>query len=345
MYTSDFDYFLPEKFIAQNPSTPRDSSKLMVFDTKKNRVLHMEFRDISKFLTEKDSIVLNESKVIPARILFTYENKECEIFILKKINKNCFETLVRPGKFFKVGAKVIINEKLSVTVKSITDFGSRILEFHCKNVVSEIKKLGHMPLPPYIKNTSAKDNRYQTIYASKEGSVAAPTAGLHFTKRLLNNLKQKGVDVEKVILHVGLGTFMPVKSELIEDHKMHSEFFVINKKTANNLNKIRSENGRIIAVGTTSVRVLESTYNKRKGFVPKSGDTDIFIYPGHYKWNAVDALITNFHLPKSTLLMLVASFLEHKGVKNPIKKLLDLYETAKKNNYRFYSFGDAMFIY
>ena len=345
MRTQDFNYYLPEQYIAQNPATPRDSSRLLVFDTEKDTVSHFRFRDISKFLHKNDALVLNESKVIPARILFDYKGKECEIFILKKVNKVCFECLVRPGKIFKVGVEVRINANLSITVDSITEFGGRILEFHGRNVVSEIRKLGHMPLPPYIKNTSAKDVRYQTVYASKEGSVAAPTAGLHFTKGLLHDLKDNGVDIEKVILHVGLGTFMPVKSDIIEDHKMHSEFFVISKRTADNLNSVRSNGGRVIAVGTTSVRVLESTYDSKKGFVSKSGDTDIFIYPGHHKWQAVDALVTNFHLPKSTLLMLVSSFLENKGVKNPTEKLLELYEIAKENKYRFYSFGDAVFIY
>jgi len=345
MRTSDFDYYLPEKFIAQNPATPRDSSRLMVFDTKNGKVSHLKFRDVKKFLTNKDCLVLNESKVIPARILFEYNGKECEIFILKKIENNVFECLVRPGKIFKLGEKIIINKSISVYVKDITEFGGRIVEFSGKNVDSEIKKLGHLPLPPYIKNTSTKDVRYQTVYASQEGSVAAPTAGLHFTNKLLADLKDNGVDIEKVILHVGLGTFMPVKTDLVKDHSMHSEFFTISGKTADNLNAIKKNGGRLIAVGTTSVRVIETTYDKNKGFTSQSGDTNIFIYPGNYHWKAVDALITNFHLPKSTLLMLVSSFLEHKGVKDPVKKLLELYEIAKANNYRFYSFGDAMFIY
>lgn len=345
MLTSDFDYFLPEKFIAQNPATPRDSSKLMCFDTKSGRVSHLRFHNIRQLLKEDDCLVLNESKVIPARILFEHNGKECEIFILKKNSENVFECFVRPGKIFKVGEKIIINKSISVYVKSMTDFGGRIVEFSGKNIDSQIKKLGHMPLPPYIKNTSAKDIRYQTVYASQEGSVAAPTAGLHFTNRLLGELKNKRVDIEKVVLHVGLGTFMPVKTDLVKDHRMHSEFFTISGKTADNLNLVKKNGGRIIAVGTTSVRVLESTYNKNKGFTSQSGDTDIFIYPGSYNWKVVDGLVTNFHLPKSTLLMLVSSFLEHKGVKDPVKKLLELYEIAKANDYRFYSFGDAMFIY
>jgi S-adenosylmethionine:tRNA ribosyltransferase-isomerase len=346
MKTSQFDYHLPEKYIAQNPATPRDSSKLLVYEAKKNRVFHEKFSEIVDFLKTGDVLVINTSKVIPARINFQFLGKKFEIFLLKKIKKNFYQTLVRPGKKFKVGEKFILNKNLDCTVKEILDDGTRIIEFHSSklNVENELEKIGKAPFPPYIKQTRAKLGRYQTVYAKENGSVAAPTAGLHWTKKLFAKLDRKGVKIVNVILHVGLGTFLPVKTDNIEDHNMHSEFFELPKRSAKALNDAKKSGRRIIAVGTTSVRVLESCYTKRKGFVPQKSDTKIFIYPG-YKWSAVDALVTNFHLPKSTLLMLVSSFLEHKGSKAPIKGLFKLYDVAKKNNYRFYSFGDAMFIF
>lgn len=339
MKTSLFDYKLPKRFIAQEPISPRDHSKLMVYDSSKDLIFHKRFYDLAEYLNDNDVLVLNESKVIPARIIF-YENlKEREIFLLRKMTNFTYKVLVRPGRFFKKNKKFFINEDVFGEVLDIDDDGTRIIKFN-----KDVKCLGKIPLPPYIQNSEIEFSKYQTVYAEKEGSVAAPTAGLHFTNKLFLDFHDKGVDVKKVLLHVGFGTFLPVKSENIEDHKMHSEFFELPENVANDLNFLKKKGKRIIAVGTTSVRVLESSYDKKQGLLPNCGETDIFIYPG-YKWKFVDALITNFHLPKSTLIMLTASFLESKGVKDGRKKLLELYSLAKKENYRFYSFGDAMYLF
>lgn len=338
MKTSDFDYCLPKKFIAQSPVSPRDCSKLMVYDTSKDIVYHKHFYDLIDFLNKDDFLVVNRSKVIPARIIFYVEGKEREIFILKNYGDDRYQVLVRPGRFFKKDKKFYLDDHVFGLVEEILEDGSRIIKFN-----SDIEKFGSMPLPPYINNKSVDTTRYQTVYAKEKGSVAAPTAGLHFTPELIAKIKAKGVSIEEVLLHVGRGTFLPVSTDNLSDHVMHKEWFEISQDTVKNLNLAKSENRRIIAVGTTSVRVLESSYDN--GFVSKVGETDIFIYPGNYKWKAVDAIITNFHLPKSTLIMLIASFLENKGIKDPVKKILDLYELAKKNDYRFYSFGDAMFIF
>jgi len=344
MKTKDFDYSLPKKFIAQKPKTPRDHSKLMVYDTKNDKVHHLKFFQIADLLGENDVLVANSSKVVPARIIFHENGKEREIFVLGKTKDGEYEILVRPGKAFKKGAVLSVNKKLRFEVKDIKEDGIRVISFGGgRNVDKELEKVGQSPFPPYIKTPNVPLKRYQTIYAKEKGSVAAPTAGLHFTGSLIKNLRGKGVDFEKVILHVGLGTFAPVKAEDIKDHIMHHELFEMPLGAATTLTKAKSSDKRIVAVGTTSVRVLETSF-KNGEFHPQISKTDIFIYPG-YKWKTIDALITNFHLPKSTLLMLVSSFLEHKGVKNPIKKLLHLYELAKKQNYRFYSFGDAMFIF
>lgn len=339
MKTACFDYSLPSKFIAQRPVTPRDSSKLMIYDTKNNILYHKKFRDIVNFLRNDDVLVLNCSKVIPARIIFYENKKEREVFILKKLGNRTFSTMVRPGKYFKLGKKFFLTHTTYGEVLDVQTDGTRVIEFN-----KDIKKLGQVPTPPYIKNKNIKFSQYQTIYAKKDGSVAAPTAGFHFTKRLLNQLKSIGIKTEKIVLHIGRGTFSPVSATEIENHVMHSEYFEFSPKNAEFLNKIKSKKSRVIAVGTTSVRVLE-TCSKNGCLVPKVGETDIFIYPGGHKWKSVDAMVTNFHLPKSTLIMLVASFLEHKGVKNPVKKILDLYKLAKSKKYRFYSFGDAMFIF
>lgn len=356
MKTKDFDYFLPKEWIAQNPAKPRDAAKLMVCEMGKGlsrvdlrvdvtkRVEHKIFRDVKDLLKAGDVLVINTSKVIPARIIFD-GNKE--IFLIKKIAKNTYECLVRPGKKFKRGAEFQLNRAIKAEVLDILEDGERVVKFSSDfgdDLTDMLEKLGEAPLPPYITNTKASLKEYQTVYANKKGSVAAPTAGLHFTKDLLASLKRKGVQIEKVILHVGLGTFLPVTTDNIENHVMHSELLEMDRNTAKRLNKAKKEGRRIIAVGTTSVRVLESCFKPRKGFVPQLSETKIFIYPG-YKWKSVDALITNFHLPKSTLLMLVASFLQNKGSKKPIKDLIKLYELAKKHRYRFYSFGDAMFIF
>jgi S-adenosylmethionine:tRNA ribosyltransferase-isomerase len=342
--TKDFDYDLPKRFIAQKGLVKRDFSKLMIYDTKNDKIYHKKFYNIADFLGKNDVLVLNSSKVIPARIIFKKDGKECEIFLLNKLSKSDYECLVRPGKLFKKDMEGKIDSDISFKVLAVNDDGTRKISFKSvggANIAKKLESIGIAPLPPYIKNHNTSLERYQTVYAKKKGSVAAPTAGLHFTKPLLKKLKLNGIDVEEVILHVGLGTFAPVKVDDIKDHIMHEEAFEMPKKTAINLNK--SARKRVIAVGTTSVRVLESSY-KNGRFIPQISKTAIFIYPG-YKWKKVDALITNFHLPKSTLLMLVSSFLEHKGAKNGTKKLLKLYDLAKQKKYRFFSFGDAMFIF
>ncbi len=351
MKTSDFDYYLPKSFIAQNPVSPRDSSKLLIYDSSRDRVYHRKFSDIGEFLKAGDALVLNRSKVIPARIIFEINGFEKEIFLLNKLSSDSYEVLVRPGRSFKQGMKFFIDQQLSAEVKRVFDDGRRILKFSMNNspacggvLDKKLFSLGRMPLPPYITDSNADFDRYQTVYAKEEGSKAAPTAGLHFTKKLLKSLKKEKIEIEEVILHVGLGTFAPVVTENVENHTMHFEEFELSENVAKHLNSAKKYGNRIIAVGTTSVRVLENCCHKN-GLEPKIGETNIFIYPGKYKWKIVDALITNFHLPKSTLIMLVSSFLENKGVKNPVKKLLSLYELAKKENYRFYSFGDAMFIF
>jgi S-adenosylmethionine:tRNA ribosyltransferase-isomerase len=342
MKTSLFDYHLPKKFIAQEPVESRDSSKLMIYNVEADSVQHKHFYDLSEILDENDVLVVNKSKVIPARIIFKENDKEYEVFLLRDLGRNRYKTLVKPGRFFKIGKKFHLNNKVFGIVEEILDDGARIIKFN----ENDLKRFGQVPLPPYIKNKKVDFSKYQTVYASKEGSVAAPTAGLHFTDQLLEKLRNKGVELEEIILHIGRGTFLPVSTDSIKDHVMHSEFFEFDKAVASRLNIAKKSEKRIVAVGTTSVRVLESCYLSGKGFIPKQGETDIFIYPS-YKWKAVDALITNFHLPKSTLIMLVASFLQHKGLRNEkkaIQKILDLYELAKNRNYRFYSFGDAMMI-
>lgn len=339
MKTSDFDYDLPKKFIAQNPMIPRDRSKLLVYDSCHDKVFHKHFFEIGEFLRAGDVIVVNRSKVIPSRINFDGK----EIFLLKKISECRYQVLVRPGKYFKKGCEFVLNDNVSVRVISVENDGTRIVEFKpFENLDEKLQKLGRAPFPPYITETDADFSQYQTVYAKELGSVAAPTAGLHFTHELLEKLRKSGIFVEELILHVGLGTFLPVTEENISDHIMHKEEFVFSVENARRLNSAKKEKRRIVGVGTTSVRVLENCFENE--FVAKTGETDIFIYPGKHKWKAVDALVTNFHLPKSTLIMLVASFLEHKGAADPIEKILKLYEIAKSKNYRFYSFGDAMMI-
>ena len=338
MKLSDFDYILPKSFIAQNPADPRDSSKLLVFDSKSGMIEHKIFRDVLEYLVSGDVLVVNRSKVIKARIKFSSDPR-IEVFLLKKLSDSVYECLVKPGRKFKIGTFLKIKNGLECEVEDVKKDGTRVIKFFTEK---DVEEFGEAPFPPYISHSKSSLNDYQTVYAKEKGSVASPTDGLHFTESLLEKIKQKGVDIEKVLLHVGLGTFLPVKTEKIEDHEMHNEFFSLSNETTGALNKAKYEKRRIIAVGTTSVRVLETCFKNGK-FEPVTGETDIFIYPG-YDWKAVDALITNFHLPKSTLIMLVASFLEHKGVKNGTEKILQLYEIAKNNNYRFYSFVDAMMI-
>ncbi len=356
--TSDFDYVLDKKFIAQNPVNPRDTSKMLVYDTANDKIYHKHFYNLPDYLHAGDTLVVNRSKVIPARILFggNFGKPQKEIFLLKEESENIFNVLVKPGRLFLDGKTFIVAKDLHGEVLEILEDGTRNVKFWnpmsadgfstevSDNTVHELlEKYGRAPLPPYIKESTADFERYQTVYAKEKGSVAAPTAGLHFTPELISKIRKIGVDMQEVLLHVGRGTFLPVSADRLVDHKMHSEFYVFSKENADALNEAKTSGCRIIAVGTTSVRVLESVYDN--GFEPKSGETDIFIYPGKHDWNVVDALVTNFHLPKSTLIMLVASFLEHKGVKDPVAKILSLYEIAKENNYRFFSFGDAMYIF
>ncbi len=340
MKLSDFDYDLPKSFIAQDPVTPRDSSKMMVFDTATGRVEHKLFRDVSDYIGSNDVLVVNRSRVIKARITFSNNGKDFEIFLLKKVGEKIYECIVKPGKKFQVGVEFVMVDGSKAIIIDIKDDGVRIVKFDTEG---DPEELGRAPFPPYIDHSSSRMEDYQTVYAKEKGSVASPTAGLHFTDDLMVKLHDKGVLFEKVLLHIGLGTFQPVKTDNILDHKMHSEFYELEDSSAANLNEALFNKKRIVAVGTTSVRVLESSFNDGK-LVSCSGETDIFIYPG-YEWKVVDALMTNFHLPKSTLIMLVASFLEHKGVENGTKRVLELYEEAKAKMYRFYSFGDSMFIY
>lgn len=340
MKLADFDFELPDSFIAQNPATPRDAAKMLVLNRSGETLEHRHFYDLADYLDENDVLVLNNSKVIPARICFTHNGHKCEIFLLKKLSEGQFECLVKPGKRFNDGASFDLTDNVMAKVTAVIPDGSRYIEFKNKEMLSPasdavVFSLGETPLPPYIKHSTADAEDYQTVYAKDFGSVAAPTAGLHFTDALLKKLKIKKVQILEVLLHVNRGTFQTVKTEDIEDHQMHSEFFSLDDATALALNKAKTLGKRIIAVGTTSVRVLESSFKDGK-FCSGTGETNIFIYPG-YKWKCVDALITNFHLPKSTLLMLVSSFAGKSFVMNA-------YEEAKKHDYKFFSFGDGMLI-
>ncbi len=333
MKTDDFDYDLPKKFIAQKPASPRDSSKLLVYSRDDEKVSHHQFFELPDLLEPGDVLVLNESKVIPAR-LETREGRE--VFLAKKLKPKVWECLVRGGKYFQPGATFEIAKDFTGEVLEILESGERVIRFHSKNFEKDLEKYGAAPLPPYIHQEKKKVPQYQTVYAKAAGSVAAPTAGLHFTPRVFAKLKAKGISIEKTILHVGLGTFAPVKVDQIEDHGMHSEFFILPEKVAKRLNAAKKEGRRIIAVGSTSCRVLESCADAKGVLHPKSGETDIFIFPGQ-KFRFIDAILTNFHLPKSTLIMLIAALIGR-------EKILELYEIAKKKNYRFFSFGDAMLL-
>ena len=339
MKTTDFDYFLPEHLIAQKPVYPRDSSRLLVYDRAEDKIYHKHFTDIVDFLKEGDLLVRNNTKVLPARMFgVTPFGGKVEVLLLKRFNLTDWEVLVKPGKKANIGARLVIAPNLSLQVlEKVEQTGGRIVRFEFDGVFEEIiASLGEMPLPPYIKEKLDDQQRYQTVYAKVDGSAAAPTAGLHFTDQLFEKLKNKGVEVADVLLHVGLGTFRPVKEEDVSKHHMHSEYYEINQENADKINKAKREGRRIIAVGTTSVRTLESACDQN-GFVkPVKGNTEIFIYPP-YKFKCVDSLITNFHLPKSTLLMLVSSL-------STREKMLDIYKTAVDNEYRFFSFGDSMLV-
>ena len=335
---SDFYYDLPEQLIAQTPAEPRDCSRLLVYNRQSGTIEHKIFRDILDYLKEGDVLVVNNTRVLPARLYaHTANGGAVEVLLLKRLEKDRWEVLVKPGKKCKIGTDLEICDGLSLTVEGITDSGERIVEFHYDGVFEEIlDKVGNMPLPPYIKKKLEDKNRYQTVYAKTDGSAAAPTAGLHFTPELLSAVKDKGVKIAEVLLHVGLGTFRPVKEDIITDHKMHSEYYEVSEEAANIINAAKREGRRIIAVGTTSVRTLESAADENGFLKPCHGNTEIFIYPP-YKFKCVDALITNFHLPESTLIMLVAAMTGR-------EEILSVYKTAVDEKYRFFSFGDAMFI-
>ena len=334
-----YNYFLPENLIAQTPLENRAESRMLCYDRKSKNIEHKHFYDIIDYLKEGDVLVLNSSKVLPARIYgFKIEtNAKIEILLQKRLDLTSWKVLARPAKRLNVGTVIKFSDKLSATVLKKLDYGECEIVFKYNGVFENIlAEIGEMPLPPYIHEKLKNKNRYQTVYAKEEGSSAAPTAGLHFTFDILEKLKQKGVKVVEVLLHVGLGTFRPVKDNNILNHQMHEEFFVLTEETAFEINKAKEENRRIIAVGTTSVRVLESCAKNGK-VVAQSGNTNIFIYPG-YNFQIVDALITNFHLPESTLIMLVSAFCG-------IEETLGFYNVAVKEKYRFFSFGDCCFLY
>ena len=341
MKTSDFYYDLPKELIAQTPLEPRDSSRLLVLDREKQTLEHKHFYDIIDYLNEGDLLVANDSRVLPARIYGIKDETgaKVEFLLLKQIANNRWETLCKPGKKAKVGTKFSFgNGILRATVVDVKDDGNRIVDFDCEeNFFTTLDKIGQMPLPPYITAELKDKERYQTVYSHELGSAAAPTAGLHFTTELMDRIKAKGVKIAYVTLHVGLGTFRPVKVENIQEHHMHSELFVVTEEEAAKINAARAAGGRIICVGTTSLRTLESTTDENGIVHADSRETDIFIYPG-YKFKAADCLITNFHLPESTLLMLVSALAGRDNI-------LNAYKTAVNEKYRFFSFGDAMFIH
>lgn len=335
---SDFYYDLPEERIAQTPAMPRDSSRLLVYDRATKQIEDKIFRDITEYLQKGDLLVVNNTKVIPARVYAkTAHGGAVEILLLKRLDLNVWEVLMRPGKKGKIGVKMTVNDELSFTVKDVTDSGERIVEFAYEGAFEDVlSRVGTMPLPPYIKEKLADQSRYNTVYSKVDGSAAAPTAGLHFTPELLKKLEEKGVERAEVLLHVGLGTFRPVSEEIITDHKMHSEFYEISAEAAEKINRAKREGRRVIAVGTTSVRTLESVADENGLVRPCNGNTEIFLYPP-YKMKCVDALITNFHLPESTLIMLVACLTGR-------EEILNVYKYAVEKGYRFFSFGDATFI-
>lgn len=340
MDVKDFDYYLPEELIAQDPLEDRSSSRLMVLDKKTGEIQHKIFKDILDYLKPGDCLVLNNTKVIPARLFGVKEGTQAkiEILLLKRKENDIWETLVKPGKKAKPGTKIIFGDGLLVgEVIDVVEDGNRLIQFSYEGIFEEIlDQLGQMPLPPYITHTLKDKNRYQTVYAKYDGSAAAPTAGLHFTKELLEKVKAKGIDIAEVTLHVGLGTFRPVKVENVLDHHMHSEFYMVSAEAAEKINATKDRGGRIISVGTTSTRTLEAAADENGRLKECSGWTEIFIYPG-YKFKLIDCLITNFHLPQSTLVMLVSALAGREHV-------LAAYEEAVKEKYRFFSFGDAMFI-
>lgn len=340
MLKSDFYFDLPEELIAQTPLKDRSASRLLVLDKKTGEVQHKVFRNIVDMINHGDCLVINETKVLPARLIGARKDtgSRVEILLLKRNEDDTWETIVYPGKKARPGHVIEFgNGLLEAEIVKVLDDGNRIVKFRYEGIFEELlDKLGEMPLPPYIHEKLEDKNRYQTVYAKNEGSAAAPTAGLHFTPELMEQLKNKGVNIARLTLHVGLGTFRPVKEDDIMDHKMHSEFYMIDKENADLINSTREKGGRIITVGTTSTRTLESIADENGHIEACSGWTDIFIYPG-YKFKIVDNLITNFHLPESTLIMLVSALAGRENV-------LNAYKIAVEEKYRFFSFGDAMFI-
>ncbi|MDR3595753.1 tRNA preQ1(34) S-adenosylmethionine ribosyltransferase-isomerase QueA [Clostridium sp.] len=340
MNVKDFDFYLPEELIAQHPLEKRDSSRLMVLDKKTGEINHKKFHDMVSYLNKGDTLVLNNTRVMPARLIGEKEETggKIEFLLLKRIEKDIWECLAKPGKSARVGRKFTFGEgKLKAEVIEVKENGNRIVEFFYEGIFEEVlDSLGEMPLPPYIHERLEDRERYQTVYSKENGSAAAPTAGLHFTKELLEEIKAIGVNVVYLTLHVGLGTFRPVKVESLEEHEMHSEFYMLSKESADIINETKKRGNVVISVGTTSTRTLE-TIADENGFVKEqSGWTNIFIYPG-YKFKVVDKLITNFHLPESTLIMLVSTLAGKDNVMNA-------YKEAVNEKYRFFSFGDAMFI-
>lgn len=340
MNVKDYDYDLPEELIAQDPLEDRSSSRLMVLDRQTGDVEHRHFTDILEYFHPGDCLVINNTKVIPARLFGVKEDTQAkiEVLLLKRKENDIWETLVKPGKKAKPGTKLVFGDGLlTAEVVDVVEEGNRLIQFHYDGIFEEIlDQLGQMPLPPYITHQLKDKNRYQTVYAKYDGSAAAPTAGLHFTKELLQKVKDMGVDIAEVTLHVGLGTFRPVKVENVLDHHMHSEFYMVSQEAADKINRAKESGHRVIAVGTTSTRTLEAAADENGRLYETSGWTEIFIYPG-YQFKVIDALITNFHLPQSTLVMLVSALAGREHV-------LHAYETAVKEKYRFFSFGDAMLI-
>ena len=340
MNVKDYDYDLPEELIAQDPLEDRSSSRLMVLDRQTGDVEHRHFTDILEYLHPGDCLVINNTKVIPARLFGVKEDTQAkiEVLLLKRKENDIWETLVKPGKKAKPGTKLVFGDGLlTAEVVDVVEEGNRLIQFHYDGIFEEIlDQLGQMPLPPYITHQLKDKNRYQTVCAKYDGSAAAPTAGLHFTKELLQKVKDMGVDIAEVTLHVGLGTFRPVKVENVLDHHMHSEFYMVSQEAADKINRAKESGHRVIAVGTTSTRTLEAAADENGRLHETSGWTEIFIYPG-YQFKVIDALITNFHLPQSTLVMLVSALAGREHV-------LHAYEIAVKERYRFFSFGDAMLI-
>ena len=332
---SDYYYDLPQELIAQTPAEPRDSSRLLVYDRKTGKTEHRSFRDIKEYLRPGDVLVINNTKVLPARMFaYTKNGGKVEVLLLKRRDLAEWEVLVKPGKKARVGAELTISEELSLTVLDRTETGERIVRFHYDGVFEDIlSRVGTMPLPPYIHEKLEDQTRYQTVYCKTDGSAAAPTAGLHFTRQLLDEIRAMGVQVAEVLLHVGLGTFRPVQEEDLTHHVMHSEYYRVDEKAAETVNAAKREGRRVIAVGTTSVRTLETVADEHGFLRPCSGDTSIFIYPP-YRFKCVDALITNFHLPESTLIMLVSALIGR-------EQCLSVYREAVERGYRFFSFGDA----